>query len=101
MRDSHTYTSWCFSCKPTEKLTLDKNSFVGSIPNGIFNLTYLETFTLSENSFTGRISPRFGELGYMKEIIFKDNLLSGYIPGELMNLLDLGKCRFQKYSLHE
>mmetsp|Transcript_19030 Transcript_19030/g.28304 ORF Transcript_19030/g.28304 Transcript_19030/m.28304 type:complete len:169 (-) Transcript_19030:948-1454(-) len=81
---------------PTEKLTLDKNSLVGSIPNGLFNITYLETLTLSENSFTGQISPRFGEFSYMKEMIFKDNLFSGYIPGELINLLDLGMCVLSK-----
>ncbi|KAL4554563.1 hypothetical protein LXL04_037157 [Taraxacum kok-saghyz] len=60
----------------------------GTIPEGLWTLTYLNNLNLGQNYLTGPLSPSIGNLTRM-HLTFGINALSGQVPRELGLLTDL------------
>ncbi|KAL3739771.1 hypothetical protein ACJRO7_021101 [Eucalyptus globulus] len=65
------------------------NSFYGSIPSNIGNLTKLNYLDLSINELSGNIPPSIGMLENLQYLYLYVNQLSGPIPKEITNLTNL------------
>ncbi|KAL8494475.1 hypothetical protein ACS0TY_025325 [Phlomoides rotata] len=65
---------------------LNLNSFNGSIPSGISNLTRLTFLDLSNNLFVGSIPSEIGDLVGIRFINFYNNNIVGEIPYQISNL---------------
>ncbi|KAK4744403.1 hypothetical protein SAY87_010715 [Trapa incisa] len=68
-------------------------SVSGTIPDELWNLTYLFNLNLAQNVLTGPLSPSIGNLNRMQYLTFGINALSGEIPkelGMLSSLISLG-----------
>ncbi|CAH9108518.1 unnamed protein product [Cuscuta europaea] len=62
---------------------------VGTIPDELWELTYLYNLDLRENYLSGPLSPSIGNLTRMKYLSFGNNQLSGVLPKELGQLTEL------------
>ncbi|KAL7590821.1 hypothetical protein Lser_V15G35427 [Lactuca serriola] len=67
---------------------------VGTIPEGLWTLTYLTSLSLVKNYLTGPLSPSIGNLTRMQYINISFNALSGQVPRELGQLTDLRHLKF-------
>ncbi|KAH6820635.1 hypothetical protein C2S53_011105 [Perilla frutescens var. hirtella] len=75
-------------------LNLSGNSFHGSIPAGIGNLSRLTFLNLSTNMLRGFIPP---EIGHLTELQFLDlsfNILTNFIPPEIGHLTEIQQFSF-------
>ena len=76
------------------------NSFIGTIPSWVAELTQLQTLDLSRNSFQGAIPEAIGDLSSLKYLNLMENNLTETIPSSLGNLtaievLNLGNNALQ------
>ncbi|KAG6402278.1 hypothetical protein SASPL_139155 [Salvia splendens] len=67
-------------------IDLSSNSFYGTIPNAIGNLTSLHHLNFSHNALNGSIPESFGQLSNLESLDLSVNELTGLIPGELGDL---------------
>lgn len=75
-----------------EYIDLSNNSFEGSIPSSIGNLSSLETLMLHSNKFIGEIPPSICRLPSLQFLHLSNNNLEGSIPeclGEMSKSLQL------------
>ncbi|XP_021744753.1 probably inactive leucine-rich repeat receptor-like protein kinase IMK2 [Chenopodium quinoa] len=89
--------SW--STQNLRSLTLDHNSFNGSIPHSLGKLSSLEELSLSHNKFNGSFPEELVGLKNLSSLNLKKNHLTGDIPlaiGNLsrISLLDLSENNF-------
>ena len=70
-------------------LTLGNTIVDGTIPDELWNLTYLVNLDLSYNRFTGSLSPAIGNLTQLQYLNVSGNALSGEIPAEIWQLTEL------------
>ncbi|GAA0156532.1 hypothetical protein LIER_14012 [Lithospermum erythrorhizon] len=61
----------------------------GTIPDELWNLTFVNDLDLRLNFFTGPISPAIGRLNRMQYLALGNNALSGPLPSELGRLTEL------------
>ncbi|KAF7138826.1 hypothetical protein RHSIM_Rhsim07G0202600 [Rhododendron simsii] len=74
-------------------LDLKDNSFYGTIPSSISNLSELSFLSLSRNQFHGPIPSSIGLLGNLNVVLLYSNYLSGTIPPSIGNLTRLAYLR--------
>ncbi|XP_058222213.1 MDIS1-interacting receptor like kinase 2-like [Rhododendron vialii] len=74
-------------------LDLKDNSFYGTIPSSISNLSELSFLSLSRNQFHGPIPSSIGLLGNLSVVLLYSNYLSGTIPPSIGNLTRLTYLR--------
>ncbi|GMJ05317.1 receptor like protein 6 [Hibiscus trionum] len=74
---------------PLRLLDLSSNSFRGSVPASLGNLTKITSLDLSFNGFEGRIPDVFGNLNKLTALDFFDCSFSGLLPSSLFNLTQL------------
>ena len=67
-------------------LSLEKNKISRNIPNGIGNLTNLETLDMSNNKLSGNIPFEIGKLQKLQYLALSQNNFFGNIPCSLGNL---------------
>jgi len=70
-------------------LVLDSNQLSGPIPVSIGNLSDLEVLSLGFNQLTGSIPVEFQKLTNLKELFLLYNQLSGNIPESMSSLVNL------------
>ncbi|MCO5574876.1 hypothetical protein L7F22_028669 [Adiantum nelumboides] len=70
-------------------LDLSDNHFRGTIPAGLGNLTYTNKLYLQGNYFSGPIPPELGNMTHLQYLQVNDNNLTGQIPPELGKLDEL------------
>ncbi|XVE84023.1 hypothetical protein DITRI_Ditri16bG0135500 [Diplodiscus trichospermus] len=71
-------------------LDLERNNFMGSIPNALFNLSGLSVLNLRDNSLSGSVPDSMKALPKLKVLLLGKNNLIGLIPKQL--------CRFASIS---
>ncbi|CAA0832210.1 Leucine-rich repeat receptor protein kinase EMS1 [Striga hermonthica] len=62
---------------------LSCNSFTGTLPSSLGNMSYLTVLDLHRNSFTGRVPPELGNLAQIQYLDISENSFDGQIPPEL------------------
>ncbi len=67
-------------------LQLRGNNLVGTIPDSLFNLPFLQTLDLSSNKLTGNLPARLTELTSLASLALEKNALQGIIPPALATL---------------
>lgn len=87
------------TCRIT-KLKVYALNAVGTIPEGLWTLTYLNNLNLAQNYLTGPLSPSIGNLTRMQYLTFGINALSGQVPPELGLLTDLRSLSFGTNSFN-
>ncbi|XP_019171289.1 PREDICTED: receptor-like protein 12 isoform X3 [Ipomoea nil] len=75
-------------------MDLSSNSFQGSIPNSLGNMTSLTSLDLSSNSFTGSIPNSLGNMTSLTSLDLSSNSFTGSIPNTIGSL-----CRLQVLDL--
>ncbi|KAK7847317.1 mdis1-interacting receptor like kinase 2 [Quercus suber] len=70
-------------------IDLSKNSFYGTIPYSIGNLSNLTHLDLADNNLSGTITPRIGNLSKLLLLHLSRNNISGRIPPEIRQLTSL------------
>ena len=75
--------------KALQQLNLLNNKLVGSIPEGICNLSKLEEIYLGNNQLMGEIPKKMGLLLNLKVLSFPVNNLTGSIPATIFNISSL------------
>mmetsp|Transcript_4343 Transcript_4343/g.6736 ORF Transcript_4343/g.6736 Transcript_4343/m.6736 type:complete len:2041 (+) Transcript_4343:1014-7136(+) len=79
-----------FSLGSTLKsLFIAYNSFTGTIPAGISQMTVLEDFYAYDNDFQGVLPTELGHLRMLKNFIMSENLIEGQLPFSLSELANL------------
>ncbi|XP_065862341.1 probable leucine-rich repeat receptor-like protein kinase At1g35710 isoform X1 [Euphorbia lathyris] len=71
------------------ELNLSNNSFYGTIPSNLCNISKLQIIDLSINDLSGSIPKDFGLLSSINYVDLSDNYLTGTIPKSLGNLTRL------------
>ncbi|KAF8010272.1 hypothetical protein BT93_J1030 [Corymbia citriodora subsp. variegata] len=71
------------------KLKIQFLNVVGSIPEELWNLSYLTYLNLGLNLLTGSISAQIGKLSSMRYLSLNANAFSGELPSEIGNLYEL------------
>ncbi|XP_011069383.1 probable LRR receptor-like serine/threonine-protein kinase At1g56140 [Sesamum indicum] len=71
----------------------------GTIPDELWNLTYMDDLNLARNYLTGPIPASIGILNRMQYLSFGENALSGEVPRELGLLTDLRSLSFNRNNL--
>lgn len=122
-----TIPAWFGNCKSLRWLTLNKNSFTGTIPTelglltnnfgmpGVFtlddnkltgtlpselgNLDHITHFTLYGNSLVSTIPSELGKLTAVSELMLHNNNFSGVIPSELGGLSNAVKLQLNGNNL--
>lgn len=74
------------SAPSLKSLHLTNNALVGTLPDEIYQLTYLEELLLNYNNFTGSLSTRIGQLKHLQLLYMYQNELSGEIPSDIGQL---------------
>nr|XP_023886132.1 receptor-like protein kinase [Quercus suber] len=69
-----------FESPKLQILDFSNNSFKGSIPSSLVNLTNLESLDLSLNKFSGEIPLQLAELNFLTFLNVSHNRLTGCIP---------------------
>ncbi|PIA33998.1 hypothetical protein AQUCO_03900110v1 [Aquilegia coerulea] len=72
-------------------LNLESNSFYGTIPVHIANLSQLTFISFSDNHFSGHIPSEIGQLPNLQILYLSHNSFKGCIPVELGNLSKLSE----------
>ncbi|KAH7846547.1 hypothetical protein Vadar_015220 [Vaccinium darrowii] len=75
------------------RLDLKNNSFYGTLPSSISNLSELSFLSLSKNQFHGPIPNLIGSLWNLRDVFLYVNHLSGTIPPSIGNLTRLTHLR--------
>ncbi|KAL2317006.1 hypothetical protein Fmac_030882 [Flemingia macrophylla] len=73
-------------------LNVSDNSFSGTIPHQIANLSTLTHLVMNDNAFNGSIPKEIGELRSLEQLVLYENQLSGTIPpaiGMLVNIIEI------------
>ncbi|KAL2317009.1 hypothetical protein Fmac_030885 [Flemingia macrophylla] len=73
-------------------LNVSDNSFNGTIPHQIANLSTLTHLVMNDNAFNGPIPMEIGELRSLEQLLLYENQLSGTIPptiGMLANIIEI------------
>ncbi|XP_057845786.2 putative leucine-rich repeat receptor-like serine/threonine-protein kinase At2g24130 [Cryptomeria japonica] len=73
--------------KNLERLFLQKNQFVGTIPDALGQLQHLHLLKISHNKLSGRIPESVGKLRQLRRLFLHHNHLSDLIPASL------GSCK--------
>ncbi|MCO5567399.1 hypothetical protein L7F22_021089 [Adiantum nelumboides] len=71
------------------QIDLQHNSFTGSIPHQIGNLTNLKILILNGNNFSGSFPQEMGLLSSLERATFERNSFSGNFPGQIFNCTSL------------
>jgi Leucine-rich repeat (LRR) protein len=77
-QDGHLKQMWLFS-----------NNLVGTIPEELGNLQYLQELEIQNNQLSSNIPPELGNMTALKTMNLSVNQLTGSIPAELGNLTNL------------
>jgi len=81
-------------------LSLQVNSFSGSIPSEIGELVHLRVLDLGQNNLTSSIPAELGRLDQLQVFYLRENNLGGSLPpGLLYNMTELRYLMFQKNQL--
>jgi len=72
-----------------ESLYIAHNSFTGTIPAKISQLTNLQNFYAYDNDFQGQLPTELGHLLMLKNLILSENLIEGQLPDSLSELNNL------------
>ena len=72
-----------------KQMRLTQNNLVGTIPEELGNLQYLQELEIHNNQLSGNIPPELGNMTALKKMNLSVNQLSGSIPPELGNLTNL------------
>nr|KYP39987.1 putative LRR receptor-like serine/threonine-protein kinase At4g08850 family [Cajanus cajan] len=80
-------------------LDISNNSFSGTIPPQIANLSRVSQLKMDDNLFSGSIPEEIGELRNLKQLILAKNQLSGTIPPTIGMLANLVKLDLSKNSI--
>ncbi|KAJ4979917.1 hypothetical protein NE237_010697 [Protea cynaroides] len=72
-----------------QSLTLDHNSFSGSIPISLSKLSMLEEISLSNNQINGTIPSEIRSLSRLQTLDLSNNVIQGSFPASLCNLSSL------------
>ena len=70
-------------------IDLSKNSFYGTIPDSIGNLSNLTHLNLADNNLYGTITSRIGNLSKLLLLHLSHNNISGRIPPEILEITSL------------
>ncbi|XP_073127754.1 uncharacterized protein [Henckelia pumila] len=89
----------CSSASRVIQLTLDSQSYAGTLTPLVSKLTHLITLDLSDNSFSGAIPSSISYLPSLKSLILRANFFVGSIPSSLKNLKSLETLDVSRNSL--
>uniref|UniRef100_M8CFD8 Receptor kinase-like protein Xa21 n=1 Tax=Aegilops tauschii TaxID=37682 RepID=M8CFD8_AEGTA len=67
------------------RITLRNNTFTGTIPSSLANLSHLQSLDLSTNQLVGSIPPALGSIQSMRYFNLARNNISGMLPPSLYN----------------
>lgn len=72
-----------------KQMWLYQNNLVGTIPEELGNLQYLQELEIQNNQLSGSIPPELGNMTALKTMNLSVNQLNGSIPAEMGNLTNL------------
>lgn len=70
---------------------MSNNQLVGSIPEGVFGLPWVNIIDLADNQITGSLSREIGKAKNMSEFLAQNNKLTGILPAEISGAIKLVK----------
>ncbi|XP_027357264.1 receptor-like protein EIX1 [Abrus precatorius] len=91
---------WIFGLRRLVYLRLRLNSFQGPIPDGLQNLTLLETLDLNYNSFSSSLPDWIYSFRHLRFLDLSCNNLCGNISDAMGNLTSLVALDFSHNSIH-
>ncbi|KAF8082703.1 hypothetical protein N665_0809s0006 [Sinapis alba] len=72
--------------------SIGNNSFTGTIPSTLANISTLQFLGMEYNSLTGRIPMSFAKIRYLQTLALNDNSLGSFSAGDLEFLVALTNC---------